>query len=66
MSCAPLVYSQRATDWFAGLARALLATGGGRDIALDHARAAERSYGKVGGRYDQERARVLTWLAEHE
>ena len=46
-----------------GLARALIASD--RDLALEHARAAERAYAKVGGRYDHERDRVTTWLAAH-
>jgi serine/threonine-protein kinase len=49
-----------------GLARALLATGGREAVAIDHARAAERTYASVGGRYEQERKRVLAWLAAHE
>ncbi len=46
-----------------GLAQALVATGGNRAAALDHARFAERTYATVGGRYSRERDRVTAWLA---
>jgi eukaryotic-like serine/threonine-protein kinase len=46
-----------------GLAKALLATGGARETSLEHARTAERIFAGLGGRYQQERARISAWLA---